>query len=235
MGGPLGAIPGPGLHDMNTFDRAGSRPSLSGARCRISTESRADCSVFCTPCRRSTTWTRLVVEPIHGVQARLVGRRDLPSGSEEDDCVTLRDPSISQGCECGGRGNRERTKNRIVHVPHRGSVRSGVGQQEHNRGDPAISALEGQSSFYRLEVRDPGLSLHSNPLAAQPKKGIPRSQVPGGPERNLGLPGERLCDPLPQSREECDMRLVADGRAGRVGASGQLEPNHAQQSGQVDQ
>lgn len=87
----------------------------------------------------------------------------------------------------------------------------------------AITPLESEPPFQRLEIVQDGLTFDADPPRRATDHRIPRSQIAGNRERDLRAPAKRRMKSRPQSFKQPGLSSVTDRIASRVGPKPQVQ------------
>ena len=90
------------------------------------------------------------------------------------------------------------------------AVVAGVRHHEDHAADATVTTLERDPSLERLDVFESGLRVNPYRNGTR-EEDVPRAEVALTTDRRLGSPAKRAADETPQSLEQSQMRLIADG------------------------
>jgi hypothetical protein len=100
--------------------------------------------------------------------------------------------------------------------------------------DAAIPLLRAKAALELLAVAGSGLCLDADPHGVDSNDGVPGAAVSWQWKGDLRRPRGAIAQSGAQPLEEAEMRLVAEGGAGRVGAHVEIEADDSECAGQVD-
>ena len=115
--------------------------------------------------------------------------------------------------------------------PHDFPIRPGVCHDEHQATGGTVPSLGGNPSEQRLYVVQAGLGLDRHGLAIPDENSIPRTEVAGATDRNLGAPPPAGPDPCPEARQEPKMGDIPNRRTGGIGTRAEIETDDREHGG----
>jgi hypothetical protein len=153
---------------------------------------------------------------------------------EQNDPVRVRGVARANSREDRARIERELTSQVFPRRFERGSVRSGVADQEDDAIDAAVTLLQGDPTLNGLRIAKAGLCLDGDDVAScESNHGIPRSTIPGDWQRNLAVPRRPRGQYDAKPSQEGELRCVSDGIPIRVRTDDKLEPDGRASKGQL--
>jgi hypothetical protein len=151
--------------------------------------------------------------------------------SDQDDRASLRPRAGTEQLERASPGDREGSDQTIAREPNNTSVVTRVGKQQQDGVDGAVTTLQGQPPFQRLNVPHPRLCLNTDSPSGPADNRIPRPEVPAADDRNLDVPPEARINKSTQPLKELEVSRVANRIARWIGPNADVSPERREEQG----
>jgi hypothetical protein len=156
-----------------------------------------------------------------------------PTAQEQDDGTATWVLGSGKSLEGDVTGDREVGQETLAGQPEKPSVVACVRHEQHDVVDTAITPLQRQPPLKDLRVATASLSLDPHSHVGQQDECVPGTTVARVGRQHLGPPPCMRAQARPQSVQEAEMCLIAQGLAAGVSAHMQVKPDDRERTGEV--